>query len=158
MCSSGLAESQVLLSVRAGAPQRGSGISCGIKLHGDDARVPQASQCAVQIAEVHLTSTGFVSAGHIRHMNQPNLIDVVFELFNQIPLTSLLMIEVVQDLQVWIGDSPREGESLGNAVKVDRGVLQTIDRLDDTDEPLSLQQLRRAMKRVKGGLMLPAGL
>src|SRR6266852_5914861 len=118
-------------------PKRCNQVAGWVELHRDRALVFELSKFAIDVAEVHLARAGLVASGNIGDMNEADTLDVVFELFDEVPVGALLVVEVVQHPNGGVIHGPDDRERFGHAVEIDGGILQAIDRLDHADESRS---------------------
>ena len=71
-----------------------------------------------------------MSSGHIRNVYQPNEIDVLLQLFYQITVGSLFVVEVVQHPHLRAIDSANNLECFANRGQIHIRIFQGIDRFD----------------------------
>jgi hypothetical protein len=91
-----------------------------------------------------------MASRNVCDMDETNKRDVLLELFDQIPVSTLLMVEIVEDAETGAGDRLHNGESFGDAVEIDGGVLEAIDGLDDALETCSAKEFGCALEGLDG--------
>ena len=79
-----------------GSAQAGDRIAGGFELHGNVAPVVQQGEFAVDAGVIDFSGAWFMAARDIGHVEQSDLFDISFELFNQVSFGNLLVVEVVK--------------------------------------------------------------
>ncbi len=107
------------------------GVAQGVVLHGDEALVVEVGEEAEDLVVADLAGAGLVAAGDVGDVDEAYEIDVVLELFEEVSGLSLLVVDVVEDLEAGASDLAADVEGLGDAGEVDGGVFEGVDGLDD---------------------------
>ena len=105
-------------------------IASGAELHRNNFFVLQLGQFAKNIFVIDFTRAGLMPSGNIGNVDQADVLKVLFELFNQVSLSNLLMEEIVQKLHLRMIDRFHYLGSLGAAATLapDRLTARPPDR------------------------------
>ena len=131
-------------------PERCNQVAGRVELHRDRALVFELSEFPINVAEVHLARPGLVASGNIGDVDEADPLDVVFELFDDVPVGALLVVEVLQHPNGGAVHGPGDGERFSHTIEIDGGILQAIDRLDHADESRINEHLCSTLERVDG--------
>ena len=75
----------------AGGAQGGEWVSGRVELHGDGALVAEATEGAEDVVVVHLAGARFVASRDVGDVNEIDRVDILVELFDEVPLAALLV-------------------------------------------------------------------
>ncbi len=81
-------------------PQRSHSIPGRVELHGHSVPVVKLGQLAVDIGVVDLAGSRLMAARNVGHVDQPNRVDVLVQLLDQVALRHLLVEDVVEKLHL----------------------------------------------------------
>src|ERR1700722_8086091 len=99
-------------------------VAGGVELHCDIAFVGELREFSVDVAVVDLAGAGFVAAGDVRDVDEGYFRDVLFELLDEVSESSLLVVEVVEDLDVWACYGFRHLKGFCYSVEIDGWVFE----------------------------------
>src|ERR1700736_1106371 len=86
-------------------------IARGHELHGRIAIIFQLRQLAENIRVIDFTRTRLVPAWHVRDVHQPNPINILLQLLDQVSFRNLRMVEVIQKFHVRMAHLANDLES-----------------------------------------------
>src|SRR5208282_500830 len=112
----------------AGSTQFRDRIAGGKKLHRNHAVVSEFAQLAKYALVIDFACARLVTTGDIRNVHHAHVLNVLFQLFNQVAFRYLLVKEIVEKLNLWMVYRFDYFERLGRGSQVVPGILLGIDR------------------------------
>src|SRR5271157_88772 len=95
--------------------------------HSDVVIEPPASKALEDVRVVDLAGVGLVPPGDVGDMAQPQLVDVLLQLFDQVTLRDLLVKEIIEKLHLRVPDFLDNLEPFRHRLEVVLGVLLGVD-------------------------------
>jgi len=89
-----------------------------------------------------------MASGNVCDMDEANHGDVLLELFDEISVGTLLMVEIVEDAKTGAVDRLHDRDGVADAIEVDGGVFQAIDGFDDALDICGAKEFGCALERL----------